>query len=550
MVNNSKYVVLDVETNGLSPYEHDLLSISIYKPDDQKLYNKFLPLEKSNTVYTTKFNGITADMLKGTSHLTQKELDALIEEFDIKNRIVLTFGTIDKRFLRHYFQEKNLNGFDCFNFFNYKENIFSSSFQSGNITKDNLCRIYGISNVQDVHSGMNDCILEWKLFEKMNMKKLIVIKNNVYEYHEDYIIPVSYATNFKRLRKQLSLPKVAVSLVPELRYDLSHTSLFRFDKNISGIAIEHLINSTLSVCEIDSTKQLFENISKLKYIGTLPKTEDEIFVTKNNDGTLTQADGKYKELLDLVNKVSISIKKQIQQFLSLIKTEIFKEEEIFSQELVINQKYNLLALCDLSNKNAVVEIKATKEVNTNEIALQLYIESNERPIFLLYIDWSNKSINLDKIVFSFDEDADVVITKNKEILIQKEQQRLQRSHFDKKELELILYNGQKSNSKFKCNKCSRTFTMKNPLNFDNCYFLQCPYCSPSDFPRYDCTKDHLRKSRLQELYWKSKKLQNIGVQNWVLKEEVYVKCRKCSYEWCDNITNILLDACPKCKTVN
>ena len=34
-VDPSKYVVLDVETNGLSSIKHDLLSISIFKPDSK-----------------------------------------------------------------------------------------------------------------------------------------------------------------------------------------------------------------------------------------------------------------------------------------------------------------------------------------------------------------------------------------------------------------------------------------------------------------------------------------------------------------------------------
>lgn len=43
------YVVFDVETNGLRSKYDDLLSISFYKPDDKKIYNKFLPLEFSKT---------------------------------------------------------------------------------------------------------------------------------------------------------------------------------------------------------------------------------------------------------------------------------------------------------------------------------------------------------------------------------------------------------------------------------------------------------------------------------------------------------------------
>ena len=54
----SDYVVLDVETNGLSSLRDDLLSISVYQPDTQKLYNRFLPLELNSNVYTTDINGI------------------------------------------------------------------------------------------------------------------------------------------------------------------------------------------------------------------------------------------------------------------------------------------------------------------------------------------------------------------------------------------------------------------------------------------------------------------------------------------------------------
>lgn len=43
--NPTKYVVFDVETNGLKSKKDDLLSISFYKPDDGKEYCKFLPLE-------------------------------------------------------------------------------------------------------------------------------------------------------------------------------------------------------------------------------------------------------------------------------------------------------------------------------------------------------------------------------------------------------------------------------------------------------------------------------------------------------------------------
>ena len=40
-IDSKKYVLLNVETNGLSSLQNDLLSISIYRPDDGKIYDRF-----------------------------------------------------------------------------------------------------------------------------------------------------------------------------------------------------------------------------------------------------------------------------------------------------------------------------------------------------------------------------------------------------------------------------------------------------------------------------------------------------------------------------
>ena len=74
-VNPSKYVVLDVETNGLSSIRDDLLSISLYRPDTELIYNRFLPLEMNTEVITTQYNGIETANLKSLSPLTQEEVD-------------------------------------------------------------------------------------------------------------------------------------------------------------------------------------------------------------------------------------------------------------------------------------------------------------------------------------------------------------------------------------------------------------------------------------------------------------------------------------------
>ena len=49
-IDKSKYIVLDVETNGLT-VNFDLLSISLYMPDTEKKYERYLPLEKNDNVF-------------------------------------------------------------------------------------------------------------------------------------------------------------------------------------------------------------------------------------------------------------------------------------------------------------------------------------------------------------------------------------------------------------------------------------------------------------------------------------------------------------------
>ena len=80
-VEASKNLVLDVETNGLSSKQCDLLSLAIYCPDKEKMYNRFLPLELNDSVLTTNINGITEEMLKGAVALSQEEVDKIITEY-------------------------------------------------------------------------------------------------------------------------------------------------------------------------------------------------------------------------------------------------------------------------------------------------------------------------------------------------------------------------------------------------------------------------------------------------------------------------------------
>ena len=75
-----------------------MLSISIYKPDDKKEYNRFLPLELNDFVETTYINGIMADDLEDKMPLTQIEFDNLVKNYELDKRTILVFGSIDEKF--------------------------------------------------------------------------------------------------------------------------------------------------------------------------------------------------------------------------------------------------------------------------------------------------------------------------------------------------------------------------------------------------------------------------------------------------------------------
>ena len=103
-VTPTKYVVLDVETNGLKYKKDDLLSISFYKPDDGKEYSKFFPLELNSKIVTTSINGITEKDLVGATALTQTEYNYIVEEFELEKRIILIYAgkNFDALFLSEY----------------------------------------------------------------------------------------------------------------------------------------------------------------------------------------------------------------------------------------------------------------------------------------------------------------------------------------------------------------------------------------------------------------------------------------------------------------
>lgn len=385
-----RYVVLDVETNGLKPAKDDLLSISIYKPDDHNTYNRFLPLELAQEIRTTRINGITQDSLKGAKPLSQQEVNQIIIAFELDRRTILTYTDFDSKFLKYYFARKNLHGFEQMHFYNFKNDIISSKFSGGNVTKDNLCSLYNIQGVRDIHSSLNDCILEWELFKRINGKKLFITNNDVFEIepNTEYLFPVGYISYHKNLRYfTSSLPKIKFHKQVIKRFVFDKKKLKRFRGNADGILIEHLINLMLHVRKNDNYPYLRNNKSKLNYIGRLPAVRDEMPIILKEDGLIQVSRPQDAEFEKEANLSQQFLKRQLDPLIQFISRDIFQNQPVISQELVTYPDKHLLAVCDLSSSDAILEIKTNYTPNISNIKEQLYYEAKGRQCFLLQINW-------------------------------------------------------------------------------------------------------------------------------------------------------------------
>lgn len=551
---DNQYVVLDVETNGLSSLRHDLLSISIYKPDDGKKYDRFLPLELADKVFTTHINGITKNDLKGAVPLNQKEVNELIQVFELDKRVILTFGSLDERFIKNYFKRKHLYGFEKMSFYNFKKDIISSRFSGGNVTKDNLCNLFGIENVQAVHTGANDCVLEWELFKKINGKKLFITNDKVFEMNNDYIVPVSYLSSHSNLKSYIGdLPNISFEQKIIKNFEIHSKKIKKFPTNFNGMTIEHLINTMLHVKEIDSMPFLKANKSKLKYIGVLPSAYNIVPMHFNEDGTFTAIRNQDKQMEKEINSFVHAIKKEIQPMIQYIAEDIFHGENISSQELVIHPQNKILALCDLSTADAVMEIKTNYTMNIYNIKEQLYYESNGRECYLLQTDWSLMpdclKFVISKVTFSIGKIKGGEIKRSRSL--ESRWQHFQ-NKIKNKNIVVTRYVDSNTKVKLKCKLCGHEWEtscstiVKNPV---------CLFCNPivkhiaKDTNKVsEEERKHLRQIRY---YIRLSEASNgtLKAHNYTgSKDLVDVECIVCGHKWTTRADHLLSRAyCPVCR---
>lgn len=403
----NKYLVFDVETNGLRKAKDDLLSLSIYDPTSGKSYNRFFPLDLQPLVLTTYINGIDDIMLENECHMDQEEMNWLIDYFNMKDKILLSYsggkGTFDPSFVSNYCKRHKINGFDELKFENIKSMLPQAPYGSeGELTKDNFCKLLKIEGVKDIHSSYNDCILEWKLFENVDGECLFFTDTDLFKYKPSYIIPVSYLMRYPILAEyaQISIPNLEIKETELFKYEFPKKfidGIKKFPTNITGISIEHGINTLLNAKEQDNIEFLIKNKRNLEYIGTIKSSIEEIPITPATDGTIKAVNDKDKEFVEEVNETTINVVEHLEPLVNYLKQNIFKSGEIKTQELVISTDNKVMALCDLSDENSVVEIKTFNPFKERPAyspmflsPYQLYYQANGRKTYLLSIDFERE----------------------------------------------------------------------------------------------------------------------------------------------------------------
>lgn len=254
-----------------------------------------------------------------------------------------------------------------------------------------------------MHNGLNDCILEWNLFDKINGGFVLCLRlgdwqMGMYKLNDDYYVPASRIRYFPNMKYAVNLPDLKIDYEEVYCLKLSDKCYNKKDMwfQPAGFASERMIRASLNATNIEDPSFAKENFKKLQLIGKFSYKPDdyEIPVIENSDGTLTAVREEDKEAVEEMNRATLQIKSELPPLFTFLKEKIFQNKPINTQETVINHELKSFGYTDFSNDVACLEMKFSDGMMDdfyfnkyhpliNKHKYQLYILSNGRPTYLL-----------------------------------------------------------------------------------------------------------------------------------------------------------------------
>lgn len=521
-ITDEDYVVIDVETTGVSAIEDDILSISLYRPDNSDAFTRLLPLERRRSipVAATDINGILDEDVRGKPPLEQAEVDALIERFELAGRTILHFGSLDEEILRTYFIRHGLQGFETLRFFNFKK-MFCAEPRFKGLTKDSLCLALGIDGVTEVHTGANDCILEWKLFEKLGGKPVLAERSahriTLRSIERGYLVPATKAS-YSNMSQYAHIPTVSAAYEEVFRYTFSQFGILHHGPT-TGRLTEEVLATLLNARRVSGDEAAWRNSGKLTFLTAYLASYDGHFLGRpEQDDRHTDTDGhrdssngenvlpvlffgKRYELelypnglffsrdkdgelaADHMNDSSRGLLAALPSVARYLKENVFGTESVLFQEPVVDEKNGCMALCDLSSESAIVEIKAFKmelgkvdRSRKEAIEMQMFLEARGRDAYLLAINWnyltkgvpSGLTITLNRVLL-----AETGKITPKHSRSERYVSRVREKSRGAIEVDPMSYVGNKERVTARCLKCGHEWRPVAKSLMDRC---RCPQC--------------------------------------------------------------------------
>ncbi len=175
---NTKFVILDIETTGLSRHMHKITEFSALKVNVDNNTSTFNTIDKYSTLinpqrkipsFITSLTGITNNMVKDAPTFT--DASAHIRKFIATDVIIAHNTTFDYNFLNHHFKETETDELENKALCTCKlSRRLIPHLSSYNL--ENLCSHLRINN-QQAHRAMSDVLATKDIFSNLyrHMKK-------------------------------------------------------------------------------------------------------------------------------------------------------------------------------------------------------------------------------------------------------------------------------------------------------------------------------------------------------------------------------------------